>query len=149
MSARDSVEKDYYAVLGVAKDASAADVKKAYRKLARDHHPDTNPEGEARFKAVSEAYDVLSDDDKRREYDEQRSLFGSGRGAGTPFEAEYRLREAATGEYRWFFARAVPLRDGAGDVVRWFGTCTDIDDAKRAERALTEQGAARDAALAG
>ena len=82
MSARDYVEKDYYAALGVAKDASAADVKKAYRKLARDLHPDTNPGGEERFKEVSEAYDVLSDPTKRREYDEARSLFGSGRGRG-------------------------------------------------------------------
>ncbi|HEU0104441.1 MAG TPA: molecular chaperone DnaJ [Mycobacteriales bacterium] len=89
MNARDSVEKDHYATLGVAKDASAGDIKKAYRKLARDLHPDTNPGGEERFKAVSEAYDVLSDDAKRREYDEQRSLFGSGpgRGAGgVPFD---------------------------------------------------------------
>ncbi|MDP9496232.1 MAG: molecular chaperone DnaJ [Actinomycetota bacterium] len=96
MSARDSVEKDYYAALGVAKDASAADIKKAYRKLARDLHPDTNPGGEERFKQVSEAYDVLSDADKRREYDEQRALFGSGgfgsfgrgagAGGGAPFD---------------------------------------------------------------
>lgn len=89
MSARDSVEKDYYAALGVAKDASPADIKKAYRKLARDLHPDTNPGGEERFKAVSEAYDVLSDDAKRREYDEQRALFGSGPrpgAGGTPFD---------------------------------------------------------------
>ncbi len=78
MAARDAVEKDYYKALGVAKDASAADIKKAYRKLARDNHPDTNPAGEARFKQVSEAYDVLSDAAKRKEYDEQRSLFGSG-----------------------------------------------------------------------
>ena len=87
MSARDSVEKDHYATLGVAKDASAADIKKAYRKLARDLHPDTNPGGEERFKEVSEAYDVLSDNAKRREYDEQRALFGSGRGpGGMPFD---------------------------------------------------------------
>src|SRR4051794_33142050 len=83
MSARDYVEKDYYAALGVPKDASAADIKKAYRKLARDLHPDKNPDDKAaeeRFKEVSEAYDVLSDDTKRKEYDEARSLFGSGLG---------------------------------------------------------------------
>ena len=81
MSARDYVEKDYYAALGVPKDASAADIKKAYRKLARDLHPDKNPDDKAaeeRFKEVSEAYDVLSDDTKRKEYDEARSLFGAG-----------------------------------------------------------------------
>ena len=77
MSARD-VEKDFYAALGVPKDATAADIKKAYRKLARDLHPDTNPGGEERFKEVSEAYDVLSDGTRRKEYDEARSLFGSG-----------------------------------------------------------------------
>jgi len=84
VSARDYVEKDYYAALGVPKDASAADVKKAYRTLARDLHPDKNPGGEERFKQVSEAYDVLSDDTKRKEYDEARSLFGAGPGRGAP-----------------------------------------------------------------
>ena len=78
MSARDYVEKDYYAALGVPKDASAADIKKAYRKLAAEHHPDRNPGGEERFKEVSEAYDVLSDETKRREYDEARTLFAGG-----------------------------------------------------------------------
>lgn len=78
MSARDAMEKDYYAALGVAKDSSPADIKKAYRTLARDLHPDANPGGETRFKEVSEAYSVLSDKDKRAEYDEQRRLFGSG-----------------------------------------------------------------------
>ncbi|MGK5522368.1 molecular chaperone DnaJ [Micromonospora sp. URMC 107] len=93
MSSKDWIEKDFYAVLGVDKAASADDVKKAYRKLARDSHPDHNPgdpKAEERFKAASEAYAVLGDDAKRREYDELRSLFGSGafrrgaRGAGQP-----------------------------------------------------------------
>src|SRR4051812_16299705 len=86
MSTRDFIEKDYYAALGVPKDADAAAIKKAYRKLARDLHPDKNPnnaEAEARFKEVSEAYDVLSDEKRRAEYDEARRLFGGGGGAGS------------------------------------------------------------------
>ena len=81
MSTKDWLEKDYYKALGVAKDASANDIKKAYRKLARELHPDKNPgntAAEARFKEVSEAYDVLSDEAKRKEYDEARSLFAGG-----------------------------------------------------------------------
>src|SRR3954447_14964146 len=81
VSTRDFVEKDYYKVLGVAKDASQADIKKAYRKLARELHPDANPgdaAAESRFKDVSEAYDVLSDESRRKEYDEARSLFAAG-----------------------------------------------------------------------
>ncbi|MEP6981019.1 MAG: molecular chaperone DnaJ [Nakamurella sp.] len=81
MSAQDWIEKDFYKMLGVDKKAPAADIKKSYRKLAREHHPDKNPDNKAaetRFKEVSEAYDVLSDDKKRAEYDEARSLFGSG-----------------------------------------------------------------------
>jgi molecular chaperone DnaJ len=81
MSARDYVEKDYYAALGVTKDAPAGDIKKAYRKLARKFHPDANggdAKAEERFKEISEAYDVLSDADKRKEYDEARALFAGG-----------------------------------------------------------------------
>lgn len=87
MSARDYLEKDYYAALGVPKDASAADIKKAYRKLARENHPDKTvgdadrEAAEDRFKAVSEAYSVLSDPTRRKEYDEARTLLGPG-GAG-------------------------------------------------------------------
>ena len=81
MSAKDYYEKDFYAALGVSKTATAAEIKKAYRKLARDLHPDKNPnnkQAEEKFKTVSEAYDVLSDDTKRKEYDEARQLVGSG-----------------------------------------------------------------------
>ncbi|MCX4724987.1 molecular chaperone DnaJ [Streptomyces sp. NPDC090052] len=81
MSTKDFVEKDYYKVLGVPKDATEAEIKKAYRKLARELHPDANKsdaKAEERFKEVSEANDVLGDPKKRKEYDEARALFGNG-----------------------------------------------------------------------
>lgn len=81
MSTKDWIEKDFYKVLGVAKDAKPEDIKKAYRQLARENHPDQNPgnpEAERRFKEVSEANDVLSSESKRKEYDEARRLFGGG-----------------------------------------------------------------------
>jgi molecular chaperone DnaJ len=81
MAAKDLYEKDFYKVLGVDKKASADEIKKKYRSLARDLHPDKNQGDTAReekFKAVSEAYDILSDSKKRAEYDEARSMFERG-----------------------------------------------------------------------
>ncbi|MCX4469060.1 Chaperone protein DnaJ [Micromonospora sp. MW-13] len=115
MSSKDWIEKDYYATLGVQKSASSDEIKKSFRKLARESHPDHNPGdplAEERFKAVSEAYAVLGDEAKRREYDEMRSLFGSGafrrnaRGAGgpggQPFDASDLFGGAAGGGDRRF-----------------------------------------------
>lgn len=88
-------KKDYYALLGVSRDAKAEDIKKAYRKLARKHHPDVNPgdkAAEERFKDISEAFDVLSDDKKRSVYDrygfysdQVQPESGAGAGAGFDF----------------------------------------------------------------
>lgn len=85
MSQRDYVEKDYYRTLGVDEKAEQADIAKAYRRLARELHPDANPDNadaETRFKEVSEAYSVLSNPEKRAEYDKVRQLVGSGAFAG-------------------------------------------------------------------
>lgn len=81
----DWANKDFYQVLGVDKDADAATIKKAYRKLARENHPDSKPgdkAAEERFKAVAEAYDVVGDAEKRKEYDQMRSMFAGGFPAG-------------------------------------------------------------------
>jgi molecular chaperone DnaJ len=81
LSTKDFLEKDYYKTLAVSKGASADEIKKSYRKLARKYHPDANKgdaKSEERFKEISEAYNVLSDEKRRKEYDEARSLFGTG-----------------------------------------------------------------------
>ena len=84
---REWFEKDYYQVLGVAKNATAAEIKKAYRKLAQQHHPDANPgnaEAEERFKEISAAHDVIGDEDKRKQYDQVRDMAAAGSGVGGP-----------------------------------------------------------------
>jgi molecular chaperone DnaJ len=124
VSARDWLEKDFYKALGVSKKASQDDIKKAYRTLARDLHPDKNPgnaEAERKFKEVSEAYGVLSDVAKRKEYDEARSLFGAGAfrrqagdGGGMPFDLSDLLRGAGGG--------AGPTTGPAGGLGDLFGS---------------------------
>ena len=87
---KEWMEKDYYADLGVAKDASDKEIKKAFRQLAREFHPDNNPDdptAETRFKEINEAYDTLSDPEDRKEYDHVREMgyFVGGPGGGQQY----------------------------------------------------------------
>ena len=115
MSTKDYLEKDYYKTLGVPKTAKPAEIKKAYRDLARKYHPDANKgnaDAEERFKEITEAYNVLSDEKQRKEYDEARSMFGGGfrvptgtrGGAGGGFGGNFDLGDLFGG-------------DGLGDVI--------------------------------
>ena len=90
---RDWLDKDFYATLGVTKEASSEEIKKAYKKLARENHPDLNPgdtEAEKKFKEISEASSVLGDEKKRQEYDQVRAMGASGFGGfgGQGFNVE-------------------------------------------------------------
>ena len=85
MASQDWFDKDFYKILGVAKDVSDAELKKVYRKLARQYHPDSNPgdaKAEAKFKEISEAYSVLADPAQRKEYDQVRAMGGGARFTG-------------------------------------------------------------------
>jgi len=85
VASQDWFDKDFYAVLGVGKDITPAELKKVYRKLARQYHPDSNPgdaKAEAKFKEISEAHSVLSDPELRKEYDQIRAM-----GTGARFQA--------------------------------------------------------------
>src|SRR4051812_48773462 len=114
----DWAQKDFYAELGVKKDATSAEIKKAYRKLARANHPDSNP-GDAgkheKFKAVAEAYDVVGDEEKRKKYDEFRRLYGAGFPGGFPRESS----GGSSGGAGFDFGDV--LRDRAGGFGDLFG----------------------------
>jgi molecular chaperone DnaJ len=112
---REWFDKDYYQLLGVPKNASTAEIKKAYRKLARKHHPDANAgdkDAEERFKEVSAAYDVLGDADRRKQYDQVREMAASG--------------------FTGFGGPGMGSRPGGGQRVRVegfpFGDVGDLDD---------------------
>src|SRR5688500_5544459 len=135
--------KDYYATLGVPKTATPAEIKKAYRKLARELHPDTNkdPEAERRFKEANEAHAVLADAEKRKQYDElganwaayQQAGYGSGGATdwagfgGAPGGTRWTYRTTASAEdlggfsdfFNQFFGGAAATGGGAGSP---FGT---------------------------
>jgi molecular chaperone DnaJ len=115
---REWFEKDYYKVLGVPQSATDAEVRRAYRKLAKQNHPDANPGKEERFKEISAAYDVLSDETKRKEYDEVRRLgpMAAG-GAGFPGAAGQPGQPGAGA----FNFRADNIGDLFGDLLGRFG----------------------------
>ncbi|WP_030170741.1 molecular chaperone DnaJ [Spirillospora albida] len=142
MSTKDYLEKDYYKVLGVAKTSSQEEIKKAYRKLARKYHPDANKgdtDAEERFKEISEAYDVLSDEKRRKEYDGVRSMPGGFRGqqgGGFPFDlgdifGQQGTQTSGTGErigdlFGGLFNRGAGTRTGTRRPRRGADVETDV-----------------------
>jgi molecular chaperone DnaJ len=80
------MSKDYYSILGINKGASKDEIKKAFRKLAHQHHPDKSGGNAEKFKEVNEAYTILSDDQKRAQYDAYGQTFGGAGGSGSGFE---------------------------------------------------------------
>ena len=113
---REWYEKDYYQALGVSDTATAKEITKAYRKLARELHPDKNPgdaAAEERFKAVSAAYDVLGDEAKRAEYDEVRRLGPMG-GGGPAGGFTFNMDDAAASGLGDLFGQMFGRRGGRG-----------------------------------
>jgi DnaJ-class molecular chaperone len=141
--------RDYYEVLGVPRDASEADIKKAYRKLARQHHPDRNPgdkTAESRFKEVQEAYDVLSDKTKRAQYD--RFGFAGPMPEGGPGGGQWSgggFDQAAfqAGDLGELFRHFAQMRGGAGgagvDVEDLFGQAAGGRAGRRGRRARPQE----------
>ncbi len=124
MASQDWIDKDFYAILGVPKDADESAIKKAYRKLARTMHPDQNandPKAETRFKEISEAYSVLSDPKERREYDQIRAMTRGG--------ARFAAGGPGAGGFEDLFSGMFGGGGGGGGPNVRFGTGGRADEA--------------------
>lgn len=116
--------KDYYRALGVAENATADEIKKAYRRLAKQYHPDANPNDPTaaeRFKEISEAYSVLSDEEKRKQYDQMRKFGGFGFPGGGPFARGARRGAGTAG-------RAGPAEEFGFEDLGGFGGLGGLGD---------------------
>jgi DnaJ-class molecular chaperone len=141
--------RDYYEILGVARDASADAIKKAYRALARKHHPDVNPgnkAAEARFKEVQQAYDILSDKEKRARYDRFGDAAFEGMAAAGPRTgaSEYTFRFGEPGfesvDFSQYFGRPGAARVGPDDEEGGAGIFEEIIGRMRGGRSRTGRG---------
>ncbi|WP_172120549.1 DnaJ C-terminal domain-containing protein [Actinomyces faecalis] len=131
MASQDWMSKDFYAVLGVAKDADAATIKKAYRTLAKKYHPDRNPDDAAaaeKFKEIGEAYAVLSDEKDRQQYDAIRAMAGGGprftsggAGGGAGFEDIFSSMFGGGGNVRFSTSGGGASQGDYEDILRMFG----------------------------
>ncbi|TAL27539.1 MAG: molecular chaperone DnaJ [Nitrospirae bacterium] len=133
--------KDYYEILGVSRDASEADLKKAYRQLAMQYHPDRNPdnkESEDKFKEINEAYSCLSDAQKRAHYDRFGTAEGVGAGAGySPFGAGFGdVFEDIFGDFFGTFTGQGRTRPAKGDDLRYDLDITLMEAAFGVEKVL-------------
>jgi len=138
------MEEDYYKILGVGRNASPADIQKAYRKLARKYHPDVNQEDAAakeKFQRIHRAYEVLNDPEKREMYDRYGSSFES-MGAGGPGAGAWRTRPGGQAEFDFsqIFGEGGQAGFDFGDIFRQFGAGGPAAGTRRG-RARTQRGA--------